>query len=128
MPNPCRTALAAAIGITLAAAAMHIAGNLTPAITPPAAAPAPQFAPAGWRHYQAVWHWTAPATEVEIHITADGTEWTRLGTHQATPGRNTFTILIPDRIRATAGSPRLRIGTADRRIGFETTISLGKDE
>jgi hypothetical protein len=75
--------------------------------------------------YRLTFHWNGPAAPVDVHLSADGLAWQRIcnGLPAAT-GSNTIHILISTEILRAASAPRLRIGTADRKRGFETPIKL----
>jgi len=107
--------LAVAVGV---ASALAMIGRIAPEQT------AASVAPEGWTQYRSVWVWKAVATTVEISVSNDGREWTRVGTWDAVTGTNTVTFLVPAATAATATDPRIRIGTADRRAGFEAAIQL----
>lgn len=120
-----------------AAVAMGIAALLDGAVpaarTPPAAAAVHRiqyhgpdtFEPRGYRRFVARFVWTAPAGEVAVWMSDGGTDWARLGNQQAAPGTNEISLLIPDwYCRLPEARPRLRIGTPDRRYGFETEVNV----
>jgi len=116
-------AISAAFGITLAFAIIRAfpPGN---AGVPPAPAARQAARPAGWQHYRVTFVWTAPATNIYPSISPDGQTWQPCGIapHPATNGVNTLYLLLPATILADSPAPRLRIGTADRRYGFETSL------
>lgn len=71
------------------------------------------------------WQWTAEPATVEICVSRDGIYWARLGEQQATVGHNETYLLIPSGyLNDPTSTPRMRIGTADRRFGFETSIDM----
>lgn len=121
-------ALSAALGITMAFAIIRALPPTGTAGVPPAPAASPAAsalpAPAGWQHYRCTFVWTAPATNVYLSVSPDGHTWQPCGIapHPATNGVNTLYLLLPATILADSPAPRLRIGTADRRYGFDTAL------
>jgi len=118
--------VAAATGIALWIAA--IAGCQSPDERPagPAVPTAEDDATLGVAtRYRCTFHWTGSAEAVECWMSPDGQQWDRIADGIAVErGSNTIWILIGSERIATATAPRIRIGTADRRIGFETAIKL----
>jgi len=126
MSKPAVIASAAA-GIALgiaAIAALHPAPATVPAR--PAAPAVTADATLGVAtRYRCTFHWKGAAEAVECWMSPDGQQWDRIADGIAVErGSNTIWILIGSERVASATAPRIRIGTADRRIGFETAIKL----
>jgi hypothetical protein len=75
--------------------------------------------------YACTFHWNGGADQVDVHMSPDGQSWQQIcESLPVTHGSNTIWILIASETAAAATAPRIRIGTADRRLGFETAITL----
>ena len=118
------TALGIGLGMTLVT-------RLHPSFICPDGPAVPMVSDAGTAgvatRYACTFHWRGKADQVDVHMSPDGHSWQQICDGlQVQHGSNTIFILIASETIATATAPRIRIGTADRRIGFEQSITLGK--
>lgn len=73
----------------------------------------------GCSNIKVTWMWAAEPATVEIEVSRDDTNWVLLCKQQAVAGRNETYVLIPIAyLLNTNSTPRMRIGTAERRRCF----------